>query len=405
MDSSKPAPSDAKTDEDKLKDIASEFNAGPTEESGKPVDTTPSDVDLPGTPSDDSPADSAVPSGDDATVAVNDAKPEDVAHIDATDKTPNDALASAEEGAGTSGLDTSTPVDAAASPTPVDATSGSPAAAPDPAVMGMEAATGGKSKKKGMLMGLIIGAAVLVLGGGGAAAYFGYVVPNKPENVLKAALANSFSNEVTSEYFEGSASLTDKESDETFTATFLGKGNNAGAMEVSAEADVEVAKFTFDMRSVDGTSLYLKIGGLDGLPELLTASGESEAALYAPIIDKVNDQWYEVSQNLLKQLGYDPSAKLSQEDQDKLAKVYQEHQFLKLKEKLDDETIKGMDSYHFRVVLDKAELVGFVQGVSDANISALKSSKEQIKQLKTALSDLLTLTSTRSICGLPRTKR
>src|SRR6266545_1720262 len=66
-----------------------------------------------------------------------------------------------------------------------------------------------KKSKKGLLIGLIVAAAVVIFGGASAAAYLGYVVPNKPENVLKTALINSFSTDkVTSQHFEGKLSIT-----------------------------------------------------------------------------------------------------------------------------------------------------------------------------------------------------
>ncbi len=244
-----------------------------------------------------------------------------------------------------------------------------------------------KSKKKGLLMGLIAGAAVLVLGGGAAAAYFGYVVPNKPENILKTSLANMLNGDMKSYYFDGSVDVTEKSSDQTITATLTGKANDQGAMELNVNVDAVITKITFDVRSVDGSAIYVRMGGLDGLPELLSSTGDAQAESYAPIIATLNNQWFEINKSILSQLGIDLNSKASEAEMQKMAQLYEQHQFLAVKQKLADETIKGMSSYHMQVVVDKDQLKQYLQGMIDAKLESLAKSKDALDSLKKSLAD------------------
>ena len=248
-------------------------------------------------------------------------------------------------------------------------------------------------KKKGLVMGLIVGAAVLVIGGGAAAAYFGYIVPNKPENILKTALGNTFGgSKVTSMYTDGSVAITDKTSTDapTVTTTLTGKANNQGAFDMTVGIDILVTKLSLEVRSVDGSSFFVKASGLSDLTQLLDAAGDTaDAKVAGPLLNKVDDQWYEINQSFLKQLGLtSTSTKLSDADKQKLGDLYKQHPFLTVKDKLPNDTIKGMDSYHLEVVLNKTELQAYLQGVADANIKALETSKSSVTDLKKQLSDI-----------------
>lgn len=272
---------------------------------------------------------------------------------------------------------------------------GMPASAqPDTAVnnFGAPAATGmpSKPKNKGLLIGLVVGLVVLVLAGGAAAAYFGYVVPNKPQNVLNAALVSSFSSDkVTSEHFDGKVSVKDKASGSTFSGTFSGGATTGGAFSINASIDAVVTKVTVDVRSTDGSTYYVRMGGLEGLPELLSTMEDPMAKMYAPMVAGLNNQWIEINESVLSQFGASaPNFKMSEADRTKLGEIYTDHQFLTVSQKLADEKINGMDSYHFKVTVDKDEFKGFVKAIKDAKVAGITITQNELDEFNKSLNEV-----------------
>jgi hypothetical protein len=385
-----------------------------TGSSDKPADDS-SDSSSPDDTStvDDKPeaGDAAGKDGDDKVAMAGDSWKVDDPDSDATsakpdDDKPSDSVA-VPAATPTTDTDTDSGIPAAIPPSSVIAKPAAPApAAPawpasTPGAVMPASAIGGAHKpanKKKLLVALIIAVVIVVLGGGVAAAYFGYVAPNKPENVLKTALMNTFdSQKVKSEHFNGKLSMKDKESNMTMAATFTGGANSDGAFEVKADVDAVVTKLTLDARSTDGKTLYLKVGGLEGLPELLnayddTATPEDAAIAKAmtPVIASLNNQWVEINQSILSQFGIDAdtSTKLSQADLNKLADAYAKHQFLSVQEKLASEKISDMDSYHYKVAVDKTELKAFVTAVKDAKIDSLKVTQDNVTDFNNMVKDV-----------------
>lgn len=251
-------------------------------------------------------------------------------------------------------------------------------------------ASGGK---KTGLIALIIAAVLVVFGGGAAAYYFAYVVPNKPENILKTALVNSFSAEkVKSVGFEGDVAVSAAEEGEIFAIEYSGAASQENGklkqLTATASMDVVVTNVTMDVRTVDGETFYAKVGGLAGLPELLQASGDASAAMYAPLLSTIDEQWYEINQSLIEQVlgsSMSVSAGLSQADLQKIKDAYDQNQFLTVTETLADETISGVDSYHYKVAVDKTKLKAFVAAVQAANIQSLGVTTEMFDMLKSGI--------------------
>ncbi len=256
-----------------------------------------------------------------------------------------------------------------------------------------------KKHKKKLIVGLIVAVASgLLLLSGGVAAY--YLTAAKPENILKQALANSLDpTKAKTVKFSGSMMAKPADEDMTLRANFEGAGDNqSGAMMLSANMDAMVTKVTMDVRSVDGKTLYLKVGGLKGLPELLAAG--SGAALpdgvaaedvqrpemamlgvLGPLIESLNDQWIEVSESILQDgAGVPDTGSLTDADRTKLAELYDQHTFLTVREKLADEEIKGDKSYHYKAGIDKEKLKSFVSAVKDARIESLKLEEKEVRE-------------------------
>jgi hypothetical protein len=246
-------------------------------------------------------------------------------------------------------------------------------AAPDPLPV-----TPPKKRKKGLFIGLIVAAVILVLSGGAAASYY-YYVANKPENVLKQALANSMDPaKAKTMHATGSMVLTDENM--TIEATYnLATDSQTGALELSGTSDAVVTTLAYDVRSTDGKTFYFKIGGLDGLSELLTSIGLGD---YMPLIDLVNDQWFEVNESMLSQFTEGVQmGTLTAADRTKIAAAYNQHSFLVIKETLPDETIGGKAAHHYKVAVDPAVLKAFVAALKAADLDVVTLQDETITEI------------------------
>jgi hypothetical protein len=241
-----------------------------------------------------------------------------------------------------------------------------------------------KHRKKWLVLGLIVVAVLLILGGGAAATY--YYIANKPENVLKQALANSFDRDKnkTIEY-SGAVTFEDGSSGVKLEGTYEGAiDSQTGALSLGGQMDALITNVTFDVRSTDGKTLYLKVGGLNGLAQLLASGGVDEAdpvaAAYVPLIESLNNQWIEINSSMLGQVGGGTAdtLTLSEEDERKLAEAYEANQFLTVKEALPDEEIGGTNSHHYKLAIDKAKLKSFAKAVKDAGVDSFKVTQEQL---------------------------
>ena len=242
--------------------------------------------------------------------------------------------------------------------------------------------------KKGLIFGLIIAAVVVLLSGGAAASYY-YYTANKPENVLKQALANSMDpSKAPTTHLSGTLVAADETSDMSLEATFkLASDNKTGAFSVAGEADVVVTKLQFDFLSPDAKTFYFKVGGLDGLSDIFASFGEFGTA-YAPLIDSVNDQWIEINKSLIEQAsGSFEFGQLTEADIKKIAEAYNKHPVFAIKEVLKDELIAGKDSYHYRLVIDAAQAKIFFAALKDAKLEGIKIDQEMVDMFNKSVDD------------------
>lgn len=253
-----------------------------------------------------------------------------------------------------------------------------------------------KKARKWLPLAVIAACAVLLLGGSSAAAYYYYAM-NKPENVLKMALGNAMdTTKSKSLKYSGSITVNESSSKMKLEGTYQGVvDNDKGAFDLSSKIDAVVTNLTFDMRSTDGKTFYIKLGGLNGLSSLISASGgdssgESAAlmATYAPLIDAVNDQWIEINQSVISQLTGNSDLKfnkLSDADRQKLVNAYEQNSFLVIKQKLADEDIKGTKSHHYKVGIDKTKLKAFAAAVKDAKVTGVTVTQDQLNELNKSI--------------------
>jgi hypothetical protein len=229
-----------------------------------------------------------------------------------------------------------------------------------PMVPGQPFSAGPAPKKRNKLkILLLVLLGVAILGGGSAAAYFGVVVPNKPENVLKAAVKNTLQQKnVTSKVtFDGKADSV------AYKGTVTARSNQEKKA-LGLEASVTVTGFTFtgEARYVDG-SAFVKVGDLSNITNLIGAANADYATLTKELNAKVTNQWFEIDSTLLKEANLDCALSsqitLSDADYQILADAYTKNPFISISNTSKD-TVNGRAATKFQLVLDgnKADAYG-----------------------------------------------
>ncbi len=240
----------------------------------------------------------------------------------------------------------------------------------------------GRSGKKLVMIIILV---LLVLGGGGAAAYFGYYVPNKPQNILKKALVNTFSDpNLKSAYFTGDITSESLEGGLSMSANLNGAANSDGAFSLNGSLSINNAKVTADVRSTDGTNFYLRVGGLEGITKLLgSTSTDTSAQASKSIYSAIDNQWIMLDVNTLSQIGLEIEnlnpLKMTKNEAKAVADAYAKNQFLIVNKKLANEKVGSTDSYHFKATVDKTKFKSFVSAVKAAKLANLTITDSQQK--------------------------
>jgi hypothetical protein len=205
-----------------------------------------------------------------------------------------------------------------------------------------------KRKLSKLKLPLIILAILLVLGGISSAAYYGYILPSKPENKVLTALANTASQKQVT--INGKVDAQNKDTNnETQNTTFdfvLKADLNKNDMELSGTVGAYGAQFPYDIRYIE-KSVYFKIGGLSSVSKFSSMLGNSpELKTYLDAIAKVNDQWYVIDRSLINQ-SKEASCissiqfSLTKDDTNKLKAAYKKYPLFKVKSSSAD-TVDGV---------------------------------------------------------------
>lgn len=226
--------------------------------------------------------------------------------------------------------------------------------------------TGGKlaflnDKKK--RWAAIIATAIILLSAATASAYYGLILPNQPQNVLKKSVSNLLKKDQISG--KGKASFTS------------GEESGAGTVDYSIQADSTKNTFggTFDIaysgvklpvevRTVDKAA-YLKVGDLGTIESLATAFGGAESgALVQQLSDKVSNKWIEFDESLLKTVTKDSCSilneqhKLNDQQINQMLDIYSKNMFLTVKNSSND-TVNGQKVVKYELGLDKSKAEQF----------------------------------------------
>lgn len=234
---------------------------------------------------------------------------------------------------------------------------------------------------------LIIIAALVLLFGGSAAAYFGVVVPNRPENIWKASLSN------TSKSYDQLVTYLEKNKDNKgikAKGTVKSSGGMAADGNIEAEFYDKTGNFQVDFgfagsrygitgRSIvpegGGTpDIYLKFDGLKGLGALSAGLLGAEAGSLA---ESLESQWIVIDHTLFDQFVNTEQSSLTADDMLAIARTAgevndrylfstdEETRVLTVLEEVGKETKDDREVYHFVVGVDKENLKEYMRTLKD----------------------------------------
>lgn len=250
-----------------------------------------------------------------------------------------------------------------------------------------------KSRKKRLLIAV---AALVVLLGGTAAAYFGYYLPNQPDQIWKKALDNSAKG------YDKLVQYGDEQENNkggTIKGTFRIDSNDTvidGSIDTQyyeqnsrTKLDAGAAGTRVDLELLTNVpegakypDIYARVSGLKGIDSLLgSEAGDIGASLAA-----FDNQWYVVDHTLFDQIekasGGESAAEsqtpsLSGEDlkavAEAIGKANREHLFtedpskaaITRKQNVGKEKLDDRDVYHYKVGYNKENLKSYVNALKE----------------------------------------
>lgn len=238
-----------------------------------------------------------------------------------------------------------------------------------------------------LLAGLLAGLLVCT---GVAAAYYGFIVPNKPENILKASLRNTFVGEtIQSGELEGSVDVSGEGIPPSLSDIAFGLARSeSGDTKLSVSASINSVPMKLEFLSFSDKKNYIRLEGLKKLDQALKGFPEIPADTnqllksFEPLIQSLDGQWVELddtaeqvtsgSQDILNTLN------IKDEDAKRIAEIYNDHQFIRVDEVLPDETVQGAESHHYKLSIDKEKYLSFLRTVKEAQISGFSVDQETI---------------------------
>jgi hypothetical protein len=147
--------------------------------------------------------------------------------------------------------------------------------------------------------------AVLIVLGGSAAAYFGYVIPNKPENVLAKAVSNSLAQTQLTTTGTLDSSSDGIAAHMEYTADI---NETTHALDLKLNVTISGVKIPLEIITIN-KNLYFKVGDLSSLEGILAQFAGVNNSDYKNLEDQVNkaitNQWIEVDSTLIKEAKLD----------------------------------------------------------------------------------------------------
>lgn len=254
--------------------------------------------------------------------------------------------------------------------------------APDanaPAAIGAQK---GPQKKKAVLFVGIL-AIVMLLGGAFAAAYYGIVIPNRPENVLLQAVKNTSQQQYVSSTAKIDIAPTGNSQESAMPAFKVeSKGSidtSNGQSESTNKLTMTGVDVTLDTKYVD-ENIYLKVGDLKTVTSLASSYlGGSENPQLKGELDKVTgvieNQWIEIDSTILDQAQVsctlDSDYRLTDKDLQLLEDQFNKHQFITINNHSDDK-VSGQKAIKYQLTLDAKKAGEFIDDKKLEELSLVK---------------------------------
>ena len=235
-----------------------------------------------------------------------------------------------------------------------------------------------KPKKKLLLaVGLIV-LGLLLLAGGVAAAYYGYVVPNKPENILKNATVTTLSAKHLT--LDGEMELAGDEGVRAVKALYTAQlDNETNTSATTVKLLVSGVDFTVDARTIDG-DMYVRVGDLSTIKSvLLSVYG---IAAEGPELDNINtlldkastvlsNQWILIDSTLLNQAtnGCELPANVAftEQDLDLLQNEFVKNPFVTINQ-TTNEVVGEVSTKRFNLTIDHATAEKYSNNLSELSV-------------------------------------
>jgi hypothetical protein len=240
----------------------------------------------------------------------------------------------------------------------------------------------------------ILALAPVLLIAGSAGAYFGYYIPNKPENVWKTALTNTgkgydkvtqyaTSKKATKEMatsgsFKISGSLA---ADGSFKGLYDGKNG-----QLTGTVSAAGLKVDYDVRAlqsaVDSSDIYFKVDGIQGLGDLVGGYAGllgADDTTVTKALNGLNGQWYFIDHTLFDQFsqGSNDGLKITSDDISGALKAVgdsskqylftndPQKQAVVVKQYVGKESQDGRKVYHYKAGVNKENLTAYNKSLCD----------------------------------------
>lgn len=208
----------------------------------------------------------------------------------------------------------------------------------------LKKSSGGKfMKSKGMLVGLL---ATVLLAAGSAAAYFGYYVPNQPENRLASALMHLAEQQQVKA--DGQIDIKD-EGGQNLAIDYSLQMNLADQQfGLDTEIGYTGATIPLEMRMLD-QDIYAKISGISSLSSLLPP----EYSMIAAGLQQIDNQWYVIDRSFSQQAigetcDLESFQSLTDEDRGRISDAYQTHPLFEIVNQTDAD-VSGVSTTKYEV--------------------------------------------------------
>lgn len=236
-----------------------------------------------------------------------------------------------------------------------------------------------KKKKKWLPLAIIGGVLALLLLAAGAA----YALYQKPENVLRQALFNAATATTLSAKGTMAVESADGNTDIRYDLASNGADARFNATMIFPVDGSEPGEIDGAVTYLQNGEFYVKADKLEELIEqnsdVYTGYEEQLGMDAVSIIRKIDNKWIRISQQDLKDMGmdtagYDKSVKCygalqsdfkERTNQEAVANLYRQNEFLLISQNLKDETVNGRDSFGYKVTADPDKTYNFAKGVSE----------------------------------------